>query len=253
MTRATELREWHQDEISALDGTMPAETDEDRGGSNANPTTTASETKHPSKESIMTKHNPAPISTGVHPDATQENIEQLCNFFELSLTELGALYMILERRPEWHPEAACLHIVDAREHGNDGITALVACILNPDTTAHPGGMNLPRGHYLNPTGYIWDYVGLLRDFITEANKDHWKNDNCSHKSRRHADDVTPGNASEQCDKTRHAESALGFIRLATADTVPAKHAIIYYTDLAKKYGATDEQISAALFGTEAAA
>jgi len=192
-------------------------------------------------------------NTSLHPDATPANIDQFCQVFELTLTERGALYMILEQRPEWHPEAACLHIVDAREHGNDGITALVACILNPDTNAHPGGMNLPRGHHLNPTGYVWDYVSLLRDFITEANKDHWTPGNCSYKGHRNADDARPGSVAAQCDKDRHAETALGFLRLAVADTVPAKHAIIYYTDLAKKYGATDDQISAALFGSEAAA
>lgn len=184
-----------------------------------------------------------------HPEATNAYINQLIKSFGLTLTEVGVFHLTIGERADWHPEVTCTFITEARARGNDGLLAIVALALSPEPGAHPGGLGLDRDHELQRVGSIWDYLDLLTGFIREDSKDHWKAGNCS--SKKAGDEGRPRSA--KCTKREHAESALGFLRMAASDTNHREHAVTYYVNLCLKYGATQDEVSAALLGEGAVA
>lgn len=184
-------------------------------------------------------------SESPHPYATGDNVAHLVKDFGLTTTEIGVLYVTIGERPAWHPEVTCSFIVEARRRGNDGLLALQALALSAAPDTHPGGLQLGRDHKLSRLGCLWDYLDLLTGYITEDSKDHWRDGNCSSRKKTMDPKLT---GEEKCTKREHAESALGFLRMAAADTQHRKHAVAYYTELCLQYGATNAEVSAALFG-----
>lgn len=183
----------------------------------------------------------------LHPEATGKYINQLIKYFGLTTTEIGVFHMTLAECPDWHPEVTCTFIVEARDRGNEGLMLLTSLALSDVPGAYPGGSMLDRDHKLARLGSIWDYVGLLKEYIAEESKDHWRDGNCAKEMKAADPKLSEG---EKCTKREHAESALGFLRMAAADTHHRKHAVAYYTELCLKYGATQDEVTAALFGEE---
>lgn len=189
-------------------------------------------------------NSPAPTVTTFHPEVTDRYIAQLLTGFELTPAETSIFHLTLVSRPDWHPENTCMFIQEFRERGNDGLLLLAALALS-GVDSHPGSSQLDREHKLSKCGSVWDYIGLLNSFIAGESKDHWRDGNCASKVPTPDPKLTED---ERCSKREHAESALGFLRLAAADTNPRKHAITYYTNLCLKYGATHDEVSAVLLG-----
>lgn len=191
----------------------------------------------------ITPTEPATSKTQRHPGLTSYALTQLIRQHELTVSEQGALYIVLEQRPDWLPEVACMFIKDARAHGNAGVLSLLAVALHPNLRAHPGGASLPREHSLSTVGSIWDYIDLLNRFIEEDSKDHWRRGNCRKPAKTQDADLAN---QQRCSKHGHAEVALSFLRLAAADPRSPDSVIDYYTGLARKYGASKESIDDAL-------